>query len=178
LRVSLGPMALALPAPVWLIGSYDREGRPNAMAASWVAVCCSEPPCLAVAVRPERHSHHGIAERRAFTVSVPAASQARAADVLGTMSGRDGDKFSATGLTAEASDLVHAPYVKECAVVMECRVRQSIELGSHTLFIGEVIDVKADQSVLSPSGALDAAAVEPFVLCGGFRALGQELPRL
>jgi flavin reductase (DIM6/NTAB) family NADH-FMN oxidoreductase RutF len=148
------------------------------MAASWAGVCCSEPPCVAVAVRPERYTHHGIAERRAFTVSVPSAAQARAADILGTISGRDGDKFSAAGLTPEASHLVDAPYVRECAVVMECRVRQSFELGSHTLFVGEVVDVKADPSVLTPPGALDPAAVDPFVLCGGFRALGQELPRL
>jgi flavin reductase (DIM6/NTAB) family NADH-FMN oxidoreductase RutF len=177
LKVSLGPKPLALPAPVWLIGSYDDEGRPNAMTASWAGVCCSEPPCVAVAVRPERHSHHGIAHRGAFTVSVPSVKQAAAADVFGTRSGRDGDKFAAAGMTAAPSDLVDAPYVAECAVVLECRVRQAIELGSHTLFVGEVVDVKADPSVLTPSGNLDVRAVEPFVLLGGYRALGREWAR-
>ena len=87
------------------------------------------------------------------------------------------DKFAAAGLTPEASDLVDAPYVRECPVVMECRVLQALELGTHTLFIAQVLDVKADPSVLTPSGALDAGSVEPFVLCGGYRALGRELPR-
>ena len=177
MKVSLGPRPLALPAPVWLIGSYDAEGRPNAMTASWAGVCCSEPPCIAVAIRRERHSHHGVASRRAFTVSVPSTAQVDAADVFGTASGRDGDKFAACGLTTERSDLVDAPYVKECAVVLECRVREAIDLGSHTLFVGEVVDVKADPSVVSPSGSVDGVAVDPFVLLAGYRALGRELPR-
>jgi flavin reductase (DIM6/NTAB) family NADH-FMN oxidoreductase RutF len=177
-KVSMGPRALALPAPVWLIGSYDADGHPNAMAASWAGVCCSHPPCVAVAIRPERHSHHGVAQRGAFTVSVPTSEQVAAADLLGTRSGRDGDKFAAAGLTAAASDLVDAPYVDDCPVVMECRVRQAIELGSHTLFVGEVVDVKAEASVVLPSGALDARAVDPFVLSGGYRALGRDLPKL
>jgi flavin reductase (DIM6/NTAB) family NADH-FMN oxidoreductase RutF len=178
LKVSLGPRPVALPAPVWLIGSYDAEGRSNAMAASWVSVCCSEPPCISVAIRPERHSHHGVAQRGAFTVSVPSAKQVAAADVFGTKSGRDGDKFAAAGMTAERSDLVDAPYVKECPVVIECRVREAIELGSHTLFVGEVMDVKADPAVLTASGDLDGAAVEPFVLLGGYRGVGARLLRV
>jgi flavin reductase (DIM6/NTAB) family NADH-FMN oxidoreductase RutF len=176
-KVSLGPRPLAVPAPVWLIGSYDGNGRPNAMAASWAGICCSEPPCVAVAVRPERYSHAGIAQRGAFTVSVPSAKHAVGTDVLGTASGRDGDKFAAAGLTAVASDLVDAPYVSECPVVLECRVRESLDLGSHTLFVGEILDVKADPAVLSPSGALDVEAIDPFVLLSGYRALGRVLPR-
>lgn len=177
MKVSLGPRPLAVPAPVWLIGSYDRDGRPNAMVASWAGVCCSEPPCVTVAVRPERYSHDAIARRRAFTVSVPSAKHVAGADVLGTASGRDGDKFAAAGLTAEASELVDAPYVRECPVVLECRLRHSIDLGSHTLFIGEVVDVKVDPAVLSASGEVDVEAFDPFVLLSGYRALGRGLPR-
>ncbi len=175
MKVSVGPQALALPAPVWLIGSYDRSGRPNAMAASWAGVCCSEPPCVAVAVRPERYSHHGIAEHGAFTVNVPSVEQVAATEVFGSQSGRDSDKFAATGLTAQPSELVDAPLIAECPVIMECRVRQAIDLGSHTLFVGQVIDVKAEPALVTATGAIDAQALETFVLCGGYRAIGQQL---
>ncbi len=146
MKVSLGPRALALPAPVWLVGSYDQEGRANAMAASWAGVCCSEPPCIAVAVRPERYSHHGIVAHGAFTVSVPSVDQVAAVEVFGSQSGRYGDKFAAAGLSPQPSALVTAPYVAECPVVMECRVRQAIDLGSHTLFVGEVLDSRTHRS--------------------------------
>lgn len=175
MKVSLGPQAIALPGPVWLIGSYDHQGRPNAMTASWAGICCSEPPCVAVAIRPERYSHAAIAQRAAFTVCVPAERHVAAAELFGRQSGRDGDKFAASGLTPMRSQLVDAPYVAECPVVMECRLAHRIELGSHTLFVGQIVDVKADREVITPAGELDAAAVGAFVLCGGYRALGQPL---
>ena len=178
MKKSLGPTPLAIPAPVWLIGSYDGDGRPNAMAASWAGICCSEPPCVAVAVRPERYSHAAIAMRGAFTVSVPSARHVAGVDVMGTASGRDGDKFAAAGLTPIRSNVVDAPYVSECPVVLECRVRESLDLGSHTLFVGQILDVKADPEVLGEDGALDVSAIDPFVLLRGYHALGRPLRRV
>lgn len=177
MKVSLGPRPLAVPGPVWLIGSYDPAGRPNAMAASWVGICCSKPPCVAVAVRPERYSHECITHSGAFTINVPSARHAAAVDILGNRSGRDADKFAAAGLTAVASECVNAPYIAECPIVLECRPVQRLDLGSHTLFVGEIVDVKADASVVSPAGELDIEAIDPFVLLRGYRALGRVLPR-
>jgi flavin reductase (DIM6/NTAB) family NADH-FMN oxidoreductase RutF len=104
---------------------------------------------------------------QAFTVSFPNSSQATAVDFVGIVSGRTHDKFAESGLTAVASSLVKAPYVAECPVVAECRLFKSLELGSHTLFVGEILDIKADEGLESPEGGLDIAKVDPLVYNSG-----------
>ena len=159
---SLGAQTLPYPAPVWAIGTYDADGHPNAATAAWVGICCSRPPCVAVSLRAATYTHGNILARRAFTASLPRTDQARLIDFLGIASGRDGDKFARARLTAVPSDLVDAPYVGEFPVVFECRLVHVAELGLHTLFVGEVLDVKADEDVLDEQGKPDVAAAEPI----------------
>ena len=149
MKQSLGAITLVYPTPVFVVGTYDRNGKPNAMTASWGGICCSQPPCVAVSLRKATYTYGNIVERRAFTISIPSEQYARQADYFGLVSGRTSDKFAATGLTPVRSELVDAPYVKEFPLVVECRLVHTAELGLHTQFVGEVADVKADASVMT-----------------------------
>ena len=99
MKKALGPVTLAYPMPAFLVAAYDEEGKANIMTAAWGGICCSNPPCIAVSVRPERWTHKAIVARKAFTVCVPSAAQAAMVDFAGMVSGAREDKFSATGLT-------------------------------------------------------------------------------
>lgn len=167
---SLGPQAFALPAPVFLVGTYDGERRPNIMAAAWGGICASQPPCLAVSLRRATWTHASLSAREAFTVSIPSVRQAAQADFAGLVSGRHEDKFAALGLTPVPGEHVDAPYVDECPVVLELALRHTLELGSHTQFVGEIMDVKVDGGCLRPDGLPDPARIE--ALC--FAPLTQE----
>ncbi len=151
------------PTPVLVVGTYDKEGKPNVMTASWGGICCSQPPCVAIALRPATYSHGNILHRKAFTLSIPSETQVKEADYFGLVSGRNTDKFAATRLTPIKSKLVDAPYVKEFPLVLECKLTHVLELGLHTQFIGEVMDVKADEEVLGSGGAVDIRKLKPLI---------------
>ncbi len=174
MKKSIGAKPLPMPAPVWVVGTYDSDGKPNIMTASWAGICCSRPPCVYVSLRKATYSYANIVARQAYTISIPSVGQVRQADYAGIVSGRDEDKFLAAGLTAVASDLVDAPYVGEFAVVMECRVLHVLKIGLHTQFVGEVLDIKVDEEVQGKDGAPDTEKTAPFVFTGGeYRALGE-----
>jgi flavin reductase (DIM6/NTAB) family NADH-FMN oxidoreductase RutF len=163
MKQSLGAVTLIYPTPVFLVGTYDKAGKPNIMTASWGGICCSSPPCVAVSLRKATYTFGNIVERKAFTISIPSENQAKAADRCGLSSGRTTDKFAATGLTAVRSDLVDAPYVKECPLIVECKLVHTFELGLHTQFVGEVLDVKADKEVMKGKGLVDILKVKPLI---------------
>jgi flavin reductase (DIM6/NTAB) family NADH-FMN oxidoreductase RutF len=166
-KKSLGAKTIAPPSPVWVIGSYDDEGKPNMMTASWVGVCCSDPPCVTISLREATYTYGNIKERGAYTVNIPSQSLADVAAFTGRVSGRDTDKFAATGLTPVKSELVDAPYVAEFPLVLECRVIKTIELGLHTMFIAEILDVKADTAVLGEKGTPDPDKLDTFIYSVG-----------
>lgn len=167
MKRSLGAKTLIYPTPTWVVGSYDKQGKPNGMTAAWGGICCSDPPCVAVSLRAATYSHGSLVNRQAFTVSVPSQSQVKLADYFGLVSGRDTDKFAATGLTPVRSDLVDAPYVQEFPLVLECKVLQIFELGLHTQFVGEIVDVKADEEVLDSAGMPDILKLLPIIFAPG-----------
>lgn len=160
---SLGPRTLLYPAPVLLVGTYDLEGRPNIMTAAWGGICCSRPPCIYVSLRAATLTHSLILAGGCYTVSIPSADLIAKADYAGIASGRDVAKFDFLGLTAVQATHVRAPYVDECPVVLECRLVQTLELGSHTQFVGEVLDVRADESVLGEDGMPVIERVQPVL---------------
>ena len=160
---SLGAKTLVYPAPVLVVGTYDKAGKPNVMTASWGGICCSQPPCVAVSLRPATYTHANILERKAFTLSVPSEEYLKEVDYFGLVSGRQADKFEATKLTPVKSKLVDAPYVKEFPLVLECRLVRVVELGLHTQFVGEVIDAKADERIIGDGGAIDIKKLKPLV---------------
>jgi flavin reductase (DIM6/NTAB) family NADH-FMN oxidoreductase RutF len=162
-KKSLGAKTLLFPTPVLMVGTYDREGKPNLMNAAWGGICCSIPPCVAVSLRKATYSWAGIVERKAFTVGIASEARIEEADYVGIASGRDVDKFAAAGLTPVRSDLVDAPYAAEFPVVLECRLLHLVEIGLHTQFIGEIVDVKADFDVLGDDGLPDIIKIKPLI---------------
>ena len=163
MKKSLGAKALLFPTPVLMVGTYDEAGKPNLMNAAWGGVCCSAPPCVAVSLRKARWSYAAIVERKAFTVGIACEAKMKEADYVGIASGRDVDKFAAAGLTPVRSELVDAPYAEEFPVVLECRLLHTLEIGLHTQFVGEIMDVKGDQSVFDEDGSLDIMRIQPLI---------------
>jgi flavin reductase (DIM6/NTAB) family NADH-FMN oxidoreductase RutF len=166
MKSSLGPKAIALPLPAYLVGSYDANLNPNIMMAAWGGILCSEPPLLGVSIRPSRLTYEGIEAHRAFTVSFPSAAMAMQADFAGLASGRQVNKFERAGLTAVRSALVDAPYVGQAPLVAEMRLVNVVELGTHTLFVGQILDVKAEAAALGEDGSLDPQKASPLIYGG------------
>lgn len=170
MKKSLGPKTLAQPAPVWAVGAYDKDNKPNAMIAAWGGICSSDPASLTVSLRPSRHTYAGIMKHKAFTVSVCPEYLAAESDFLGMVSGKKVDKFAATGLTPTKSDCVNAPYIEEFPLVIECELTGTYEQGIHTLLIGEIKDVKCDEDKLVDGKHPDPEKILPLIFSPGTRA--------
>lgn len=169
MKKSLGAKTLLFPTPVLMVGSYDREGNPNLMNAAWGGICCSQPPCIAVSLRKATYTYASIVARKAFTISIASEGTMVAADFVGITSGSDVDKFTHANLTEVRSKVVDAPYAAEFPLVLECRLLHTLEIGLHTQFIGEIIDVKADQDVLDADGLPDIMKIKPLIFDTGHR---------
>ncbi len=163
MKKSIGSKALIYPSPVWCVGTYDKDGKPNVMTASWCGICCSKPPAVTISLRKATYTYKNIMESKAYTISVPSKNQAQEADFFGLTSGKRTDKFTKTGLTPIKADKVHAPYVDEFPMVIECKVIHTFEIGLHTQFIGEVMDVKIDQDILGNDGFPDMIKLSPIL---------------
>ena len=163
MKKSIGPKTLIQPHPVLVVGSYDPDGNPNIMTAAWGGICCSSPPCVAISLRKATYTHGSIVASQAFTVNIPSADRAKEADYVGIYSGKTENKFESLGLTPVKSELVNAPYVQEFPFALECRVLHTIEIGLHTQFIGEIMDIKADEEVLGSNGLPDIRKVKPIL---------------
>jgi flavin reductase (DIM6/NTAB) family NADH-FMN oxidoreductase RutF len=178
MKKSLGVGTFALPSPVWVVGTYDAAGKPNLMTAAWGGICNSRPPSIYVSLRKATYSHGNIMARRAYTVSIPSEKYVREADWIGIATGRELDKFATAKLTSVKGSAVDAPYVDEFPVVLECRVKEVFELGLHTQFVGEIMDVKADENVLNAKGAIDIEKVKPIIFTASsstYHGVGKKL---
>ena len=163
MKKSIGPRTMAFPTPVWVVGTYDANDKPNAMTAAWASICCSKPPAIGVSLRKATYTYGNLMARRAFTISVPDETHVREADYLGMASGKDVNKFATARLTPVASSVVDAPYVEEFPLVIECKLIHTLEIGLHTLFIGEIIDVKADEIVIGEHGFPEIDKARPII---------------
>lgn len=128
---------------------------PNVMTCNRIASCSAEPPRLCISVRPTRHSHALIRETREFVVNIPLISQQILTDYLGVVSGKVEDKIEVAGLRLEAASVVRTPLLADCPVNIECVVEHELELDSHTMFIGLVKAVHAEESLLDTKGDVD-----------------------
>ena len=169
MKNSIGAGTYAAPSPVWIVGTYDETGKSNIMTAAWGGICCSRPPCIYVSLREATYSHGNIMERKAYTVSIPGEEYWREADYAGVASGRDTDKFKDLKLTPVRSEVVDAPYVSEFPLVLECRLKETVTPGGHTMFVGEIVDVKADTDVLT-EGKPDIQKIKPIIFNMGQRS--------
>ncbi|AGF55815.1 MULTISPECIES: flavin reductase family protein [Clostridium] len=147
MKKDLGAKTLVYPTPVLVISTYDKEGNSNAMTAAWGGICCSSPPCVAISLRKATYTYDSLMDRKAFTINIPSEKYIKEADYFGMVSGKKEDKFAKTGLTPIKSEFVDAPFIDQFPINIECKIIQINELGLHTQFIGEVMNVKIDDIV-------------------------------
>ena len=162
MKKSIGAKTIVYPTPVFIIGTYGKDESPNAMNVAWGGISCSSPPCVSISVREATYTHGNIVNKKAFTVNIPSESNIKEADYFGITSGKNEDKFAATGLTPVKSELVDAPYIKEFPLVLECKLVNTTELGLHTHFTGEIMDIKVDENLLH-QGNPDIEQIKPFL---------------
>jgi len=181
MRKRLGASPLIIPMPAVLVGTYDDDGTPNAMTAGWASACCHTPPCLGVAVRDSRRTFANIRARRAFTINIAPAEMAADVDYLGIVSGHAvPDKLARVGLETERAAIVDAPIVLRCPIAIECRLAHALPLGTHTWFVGEVVEVQAEERVIGADGLVDIEALDPLAYAtsvGEYRGIGRALGR-
>lgn len=154
-KVIWSPSTQLAPVPAVLVGCGSAEADWNLITIAWTGIVCSKPPMLSVSVRPERHSHELIRRSGEFTVNIPTAAMADDVDWCGVVSGRDHRKFAERNLTPIAGSKVSAPLVAECPLGLECRVKEVLQLGSHDLFLAEILAVQVTESWINESGRLE-----------------------
>ena len=142
------------PVPAVMVSCQRPGEKANIITVAWAGTVCTSPAMVSISIKPERYSYGIIRETGEFVVNLTTERLARAADFCGVRSGRDLDKFQAMGLTAEPSKYVAAPLIKESPVNLECRVTQVLELGSHHMFLAQVLGVNVDERYLDKSQKL------------------------
>lgn len=168
-----GNMLYPLPA---VMVSCAENGKNNIITVAWAGTVCTNPPMLSISVRPERFSHGMIARTGEFVVNLTTKELARVCDYCGVKSGRDTDKFKETRLTAEPAEYVGAPLIAESPVNIECRVKDILKLGSHDMFLAEVLGVHINRAYLNDKGRLELNKAEPVVYSHGeYYGLGELL---
>lgn len=147
--------AILNPVPVVLVTSMNNEGKTNVLTIGWVGTVCTRPPMVSISVRPERLSYDFIKETGEFVINLPSKDMVKKVDYCGVVSGKKIDKIKEMGFTLEKSEKVSVPSISECLVSMECRVKNVISLGSHDLFIAEVVSEKIDESIIDNNGKIN-----------------------
>ncbi len=155
------------PLPAVMVSVADSNGKPNIITIAWVGTVCSNPPMVSISVRPERYSYNIIKETGEFVINLTTKELAYATDYCGVKSGRDVDKFAAMKLTPSKAEFVKAPLIEESPVNIECRVTQVIPLGSHDMFIAEVLAVHADEKYKDEKGKFCLEKADPIIYSHG-----------
>jgi flavin reductase (DIM6/NTAB) family NADH-FMN oxidoreductase RutF len=155
------------PVPPALISCGTME-KPNVMTAAWTGIVCTEPTLVYVSLRQTRYSHKLIKENGEFVINVPTVDLAKAVDLCGVKSGKDVDKFTLAGITAEPCTKVKAPQVAESPVSLECKVKNITTFGSHDMFLGEVVAVNVDDALIGKNGALNLGKAGLLAYAHGF----------
>lgn len=177
MKISWKPGTMVYPLPAALVSCGSSEADRNLITVAWTGTVCTSPPMLYISVRPERHSHAIIMREREFTLCLTTQAMARAVDWCGVRSGRDFDKWAATGLTPIPGQAVGCFMVAESPLCIECRVKEVKPLGSHDMFIADVLNVVADDRYIDPdTGHFDLASSGIMAYChGGYYPLGPKL---
>ena len=161
-----GTMIYPLPAVIVSCGSEPAEY--NLLTVSWVGTICSEPPMCYISVRPERHSYPILKKNMEYVINLTTRAMAFPTDWCGVVSGKNHHKFEEMKLTAGRSSLVRAPLVEESPLCIECRVKEVMSLGTHDMFISDVVNVRADEQFINPeTGAFDMQKADLLVYVHG-----------
>lgn len=170
------PGNMLYPLPAVMVSVTDGKGEDDIITVAWTGTICTNPPMVYISVRPERHSYHMIKETGEFVINLTTEKLAKATDFCGVRSGRDVDKFKETGLTREKADIVSAPMIQESPVSIECKVKEIKELGSHHMFLADVVAVHADEHYMDENNRFDLNLAKPLVyLHGEYMGTGKQL---
>ncbi len=150
MKVQWKPGTMIYPIPAALITCGDFDGEYNVLTVAWMGTICSNPPMCYISVRPERHSYPLIKENMEFVINLTTKDLAFETDWCGVRSGKDYDKFKEMKLTPSKAQMVKAPIIEESPINIECKVKEIVHLGSHDMFIAEVVNVLADDKYLNP----------------------------
>ena len=155
------------PLPAVMVSVTDGKGKDNIITVAWAGTVCTNPPMVSISVRPERFSYQMIRDTGEFVINLTTEELAFATDYCGVKSGKDVDKFREMGLTREKADIIKAPMIKESPVSIECKVKEIKELGSHHMFIAEVVAVHADEKYMDENNRFDLNKAKPLVYSHG-----------
>lgn len=155
------------PLPAVMVSCKKENEIPNIITIAWTGTVCTNPPMVYISVRKERHSYDIIKESGEFVINIGSESTAEAVDYCGVKSGRQVDKFKEMNLTAIDGNVVKAPLIKESPVNIECRVKQIIELGSHDMFLADVVGVHVDKQFINEKGKFELGKAAPIVYSHG-----------
>ena len=170
------PGNMVYPLPAVLVSVTDKNGKDNLITVAWVGTVCTNPPMVSISVRPERYSYQMLRESGEFVINLTTEALAFATDYCGVRSGRDVDKFQVTGLTREKADFVKAPMVAESPVSIECRVKEVLELGSHHMFLADVLAVHAEEAYIDEKNKFQLNQAKPLVYSHGeYLGVGKKL---
>lgn len=179
MKRSMRPGTMISPLPAIIVSCGDSVENSNLITVAWVGTICSDPAMCYISVRPSRHSYGMIKENMQFTLNLTTAEMARATDWIGVKSGREYDKWKETGLTPVPGVAVSCPHIAQSPLSIECRVKTVLPLGSHDMFIAEVVNVLAEESLFDPE--TDAFMLEKAGLInythGHYYAQGEQLGR-
>ena len=179
MKVNWKPGTVIYPLPAVLVSCGETADEYNLVTVAWTGTVCTNPPMCYISLRPERHSYGIIRRTGEFVINLTTEATARAVDWCGVKSGRDCDKFAETGLTPLRGVAVKAPVVAEAPISIECRVKQILPLGSHDMFLAEVVNVQADERYLDPeTGRFSLERARPIVYShGAYFRLGEFIGR-
>ena len=170
------PGNMLYPLPVVMVSVADKDGRANIITVAWAGTICSNPPMVSISVRPERYSYQILKETGEFVINLTTKDLAYAVDYCGVKSGRDVDKFKEMHLTAVPGTETKAPLIGESPMCLECRVKEVIPLGSHDMFLADVVAVHADEKYMDEKGKFHLEKAEPIVYShGSYMTTGETL---
>lgn len=175
-KQSWKPGNMLYPVPAVLVSCRDKKGNDNVLTVAWAGTICSDPAMLSISVRKERYSYPMIKESGEFVVNLTTKELVRATDYCGVKSGREEDKFAAAGLTKGEAEKINAPIIMESPVNLECRVVNVLELGSHDMFLAEVVNVQVSDEYMDEKGGFHLNDANLLAYSHGeYYALGEKL---
>lgn len=175
-KQSWKPGNMLYPVPAVLVSCRDKKGDDNVLTVAWAGTICSDPAMLSISVRKERYSYPMIKESGEFVVNLTTKELVRATDYCGVKSGREEDKFAAAGLTKGEAEKINAPIIMESPVNLECRVVNVLELGSHDMFLAEVVNVQVSDEYMDEKGGFHLNDANLLAYSHGeYYALGEKL---
>lgn len=172
------PITALIPLPAVMVTCQKPQEKANIITVSWTGIVCSEPPMISISIRKNRYSHDIIKSTGEFVVNITNHELAAATDICGVVSGRDHDKFKLAGLTTEPASKVRVPMIAECPINMECQTRTVIELGSHDIFIAEIVATHIDERIIGGDGRIDVEQLDPLIYCTKARQYWSGLSRM